>query len=375
MEEISKPINEFKQFESIRFPIGGDKRLTDSIDLRLPHNNPLLSEFGPLHAMRDDVLRIFAENHFVAFPVLLGSSGVGKTTVAFMVCEYQWCVFMEAAGSLSSDGIGYELHVDTLLWSKANGVAADLVDISRRTWREILARTLVLVALKCKFEDITPYEGLLFQLSPEMQEPYNRVIEELGTGYSIADMLKLLRECNRFLTGSGASIAIIIDEAHLLNDNPHLQFNDSKINTYQAVLIALSQMPFAGVLSAGTQVCLGQVAKLASAVAKIQVSSKAFVFDKFPVLEGYESTSVFSVRASLLKCIPNYDIVAEDNRRMIENDLSGRPRFVSSFVLLYFKHFVDSKLTNHKEEFLLESWHHFCTWYCAISARQLQIIG
>jgi flagellar biosynthesis GTPase FlhF len=100
-----KPVAKTVRFgacgEEFVFPASVDKNLSSEcvFDMRQPESNPLLSEVSPLHEMRDDVVKVLEKGDVISFVVLLGSSGVGKTTAAFLVAKQRWSIFVEASNN------------------------------------------------------------------------------------------------------------------------------------------------------------------------------------------------------------------------------------------------------------------------------------
>ena len=170
-----EPQQETVNCGGIDFPRCFDQGLLVApFDLRLPHSNPLLDGEGPLYQMRDDVVRLIDKETCISFPSLIGSSGVGKTTAAFLVAQQRWSIYIEATSSHVLVGEGYKMRAPSL-----RGLQADFEDISCRCRREVLARALILAELKRRFPALTPYEALLFQLSAPMLDCYEQVIQAL----------------------------------------------------------------------------------------------------------------------------------------------------------------------------------------------------
>jgi hypothetical protein len=364
----SKPEQATVEHDGIKFPISGDERMAGKFDLRLPHDNPLLSDDSPLFEMRDDLIKCLESNSFVAFPMLLGSSGVGKTTVTFCLALVCWVIYIEASEDTPQDKSSYKMDVQSLQCLTSSSTTATAEDVMRRAQREILARCIVIAALKTKFSALSSYDALQFQLTPSMRVCYDRVMKELGCGYSAQASNIILGQINVLLDPSSTSrnhISIVLDEAHLLHGDKKLTHASGSFNVFQLFLLGAQPLAIAGLLSVGTNVGLEQAQKLVSAVAKMETEQQGFVFGKYPILEGYHpaSKNKFTVFKSLSNCIEGYEDVDEATRMQLENCLRGRPRFTASFLTMFFYPEDSKAYHNSLQRKILATWDRFNTWW------------
>jgi len=304
-----------------------------AVDLCLPHScNPFLKdEKSPLHDMKRYVLQQL-KNPGVAHIVMLGSSGVGKTAVAYMIAQKRWCIYIEA--SASSTTYGYQLELSDLNHNNRDRSKPKLVDVVRRVRREILARGLVLLGLKNKFKNTTPYKALLFQLSSQTSV-LNKIRMLIGSGYDKPTTTTLLD----FVSEELGKLTVILDEAHMFNWNPayvmHVGNKAHHVNDFQAFLLALDTCSLAGTISAGTQVGLAQASQVLSIVAKSEHRKSCHVIGTYPILGGFGTTEPYSVAKSLSACIEIYPKVQFSIRVLIEDAFQGRPRLCADFIQRY----------------------------------------
>jgi hypothetical protein len=165
-------------------------------------------------------------------------------------------------------------------------------------------------------------------------------------------------------------VAIILDEAHLLNDSKSDSEGD---NTYKQTLHCLARLPLAGAISIGTQVRLEQNAR--EAVAKMKNECKAFSFGSFPCLYGFGivqlsgSSNCYTVRDCLCRCIKDYDSVDELFRNIVETDISGRARLTASLLGFYYKNYNKCYST---QQILLLARKEYSLWLESASVRSIQ---
>ena len=262
--------------------------LQPSLDLRLPHDgNPLIGDSGPLHDMRDDVLRVIDSPAF-AHVVLIGSSGCGKTTTSFMVAKERFCIYLECWEQLrdgSASRLSFHMNRNKMVDETELGA------IRRRFKREVLARCALLAILH-KTRSITPYQWLLLSLSDS---------------WHFNDMLKAVRKTVKTRKMDFDHVfravtsqlerppSLIVDEANLLVGERKVQFNsDDKVDAFGASVKAVSSLSshLASCIWIGTKVRLEQSARVTSAVAKTDGRIETFAFCSFP----YISAEEFSIR-------------------------------------------------------------------------------
>ena len=312
--------------DGISFParVSSDQVILSPVDLRLPEGNPLITDDSPLQETAAEICKVFNVPR-VQYPVLIGSSGVGKTTTAFLVAQQRFCILMELVGS-AVPGSGYHVDFNTLLLAKL------YEDIQRRIIRQVVARALILAHLKNQKPNLTPYDWLLFQLSEDMQ-----IVEDVLDLSQFSENVsqKVVKNVSKLI---GQELCVIVDEAHHLNAKKQFQYKGQERNAYQCTLFALGRLSIGGVLSLGTQVGLQQALRVYSVVGKSDESqSQAYVFGKYPVLHRVsENVTVPTVWSSISRCIAQPDQMKSTSiGELLQCQLQGRCRWVASFVSAY----------------------------------------
>jgi hypothetical protein len=291
-----------------------------------------------LRSTCNDIVRIFREPGF-HLPILIGSSGVGKTTTAFLVCQQMFCFYLELNPKSVNRGffLGCELF---------DNCSPD--DIRRRILREVGKRALVLAQLwKLSRGNLTPYDWLLYQFGEE----YDRI---MGTLKRLSFEDYVWRGVVDEVAGLvGGELAVILDEAHLIGwtskldvrkldvhteggESPLKETSDPQLTAFQIMLWALTSTKLRGVLSLGTQVGLSQAGRVPSLVSKLESGLvRAYFVGQYPVLrpswEKQDSKWPCTVRQSLEACI-RLDSSCEEFVGFLEGQLNGRCRFVATFV-------------------------------------------
>ncbi len=283
----------------VSLPASVNVYVQPTVDLRLPHKNPLVGEEGHLFDMRDDVLRVIDGPRF-GHVLLIGSSGCGKTTTAFLVARERYCVFLECLPSAAPDCI-QPFHISSDALKKPRGVE-QFPTIERRMWRELLARCTLLAILHRRHK-ITPYQWLLLSISDnEVYREMLRKMRAVFDGVASVDFYASVMEA--VARELGYKPSVIIDEAHLLvEDDRSIVIKDAKgasdkVDTFGATVMVLSQkgVYFASCMWIGTQVGLEQSARLTSAVFKTDGNVPLYAFCSFP----YITTERFAELAVLV---------------------------------------------------------------------------
>ncbi len=297
--------------------------------------NPFLKD--PQCALRStsrDIVRIFQEPGF-HLPILIGSSGVGKTSAALLVCEEMFCLYLELSSNM--DGRGF--YLDSELF-----VDCSCSDITRRVLREVGKRALVLARLwNVADGKLTPYDWLLYQFGKEYQAVIDK-LEDLSFDNTVWRGV-----INEVAALVGGKMAVILDEAHLIcwekklnvrteeGDSPFKETSEPvKLTAFQILLRALTSTKVCGVLSLGTQVGLSQAGRVPSLVSKLEKGGpRAYFVGQYPVLrpswEMQETKWPCTVRQSLEACIM-LGRNCEEFVEFLEGQLNGRCRLVATFV-------------------------------------------
>ncbi len=273
----------------VPLPMTVNTLLQPFLDLRLPHDgNPLIGARGPLHDMRDDVLRVIDSPAF-AHVVLIGSSGCGKTTTSFMVAKERFCIYLECWGRLRDGSASrFSFHMNQGKMVDETELGA----IKRRFKREVVARCTLLAILRAR-ANISPYQWLLFSLSNDehyrlMLKAIHKVVKRYSMDYDCvlhAVKTALDKQCP----------SLIVDEANLLVGERNVVVSDNdKVDAFGASVMAVSALSshLASCIWIGTKVRLEQSARVTSAVAKTDGRIETFAFCSFP----YISAEEFSIR-------------------------------------------------------------------------------
>lgn len=208
------------------------------VDLRHPLASVDPKEWNPF--LRDEkcALRVTSRDIIAVFeqkgchlPVLIGSSGVGKTTTAFLVCEQMHCIFLEliAARTAHKCGgifLGYWVFLEK-----------DASAIENLVLREVGRRALIFAHLWQKTGgSLTPYEWFLFQLGKDFCDVVGR-LEMVSFAPSV--WWDVIQEASQLV---GGKLAVILDGAHLINtsDKMDVKGDGVMLTTFQVVLNVLS---------------------------------------------------------------------------------------------------------------------------------------
>jgi hypothetical protein len=292
------------------------------VDLRLPHENPLLGTEGPLFDMRDDVTRVIDMENF-AHVLLIGSSGCGKTTTAFMVAKERYCIFLECWERGGSSGLQmYHLQAEDLRSERAG--EDRVATVKRRMTRQVLARCALLAILHKMKKITTPYEWLLLSISGNKE--FADMLDSLLAVFdgTVADRGKILRAVSKQI---GQKPCLIVDEAHLLVETTrdivvNKKKSEDKVDTFGAVACSITNF-FRNELAAcvwiGTQVRMEESAALVSAVYKVESPCEIFAFCSFP----WVTRELFLEMA---------EMILHGNHLAASLVLSGRPRALATWI-------------------------------------------
>jgi hypothetical protein len=302
-------------------PKSVNRKIYETVDLRLPHENVLIGSSGPLFDMRDDMLKVIASKRF-AHMLLIGSSGCGKTTTAFMLAKESFCIYIE---HWADEGVlRHDFNVSAIdLKRVRDGHGDRMSTLKRQMQREVLALCSLLAILHNHYT-ITPYQWFLLSISDN--DVFSRMLQSLRNVFdgTVSDDIvrDIMGAVERQLC---VKPTLIVDEAHLLVETTRNNGEGQCLDTFGATMCVVSNYlsPYlAACVWIGTQVSLEQAARVSSAVSKYSERDEkpVYAFCSFP----YVSAKHFAKLAS--------DVFVEDYSAA-STLLYGRARHFSSLVM------------------------------------------
>ncbi len=275
--------------------------------------------------------------------MLIGSSGCGKTSTAFLVARERFVLYLEVfSGKVGAEG--YQIVNDNVFITLKNGNPS-FGDVERRLNREVMLRA-VLLAIVFQRElsvgrVLTPYQWHLFMMSPKSGVLLDRLrksqlqngLDEIYLRWMLSSVEKLIK----------CKLVVVVDAAQQLVSGRQFLYQPSStvettpIDSFQAAVMALTSLStsLAACVFCGTQMSLERSLRISSAVGKLEGEIPVYVFGKFPFLDGLDCKAEFSVGQSLSSCLKLDRVgLSPVDWAGIFARLQGRPRFTASLITM-----------------------------------------